>query len=103
MMSLRQEAGVGGAEEETALRQRYTQQYDALVNYLERESFQHPESVYALVRRELPNLRKALELLLQAGEMEAASSMAVDLTRFLRNLGLTRERDKWRQRVEQAL
>jgi tetratricopeptide (TPR) repeat protein len=102
--SLRQEAGTGGgAEEETALRQRYTQRYAALATYLEREAYQHPEPVYALVRRELPNLRKALALLLQAGDMEAASRMADKLTRFLGNLGLTRERDQLRRRVEAAL
>ncbi len=103
--SLRQEAGTHGVteEEETALRLRYTQRYAALADYLEGEAFQHPEPVYALVRRELPNLRKALELLLQAGEMEAASRVAAYLTKFLTDLGLTRERDRLRRRVEQAL
>ncbi len=100
--SLRQEAGIGGGEE-MALRQRYAQRYAGFADYLDRESFQHPEPVYALVQRELPNLRKALELLLQADEMEAASLMAAYLAKFLTNLGLTRERDQVRRRVEQAL
>src|SRR5260370_12024416 len=101
--SLRQEAGTQGEAEETALRQRYARRYAALAAYLQRESYQHPEPVYALVRRELPNLRKALELLLQAGDMEAASSMADKLAEFLTNLGLMRERDQLRRRLEEAL
>jgi len=102
--SLRQQAGIGeGSEEEMTLQERYAQGYAGLAGYLERESYQHPEPVYALVRRELPNLRKALELLLQTGELEATSSMADKLTEFLGNLGLTRERDQMRRRVRSAL
>ncbi len=101
--SLRQEAGTARGEEERALRERYAQRYAVLADYLDSEAFQHPEPAYALARRELPNLGKALELLLQAGEMEAASHMAGSLARFLTDLGLMRERDQLRRRVEQAL
>jgi len=101
--SLRQQTRSGGEEEEIALQERYARRYAALAAYLERETYQHPEPVYALVRRDLPNLRKALELLLQTGEVETASRMADALARFLTALGLTRERDQWRRRLEQGL
>jgi tetratricopeptide (TPR) repeat protein len=103
--ALRQEAATQGeeAEEERALRQRYAQRYAAVAAYLHREAYQHPEPVFALVQRELPNLRKALEWLVQAGDMEAASLMAADLTIFLTAMGLTRERERVRRRLEQAL
>jgi tetratricopeptide (TPR) repeat protein len=102
--SLRQEVGTQGEEEEEmALQERYAQRYAGLADYLHSESFQHPEPVYALVRRELPNLRKALEVLLQTGDMEDASVMADFLAGFLNHLGQTRERDQLRRRVEQAL
>jgi tetratricopeptide (TPR) repeat protein len=101
--SLRQAAGAARGEEERALHQRYARRYAGLATYLEDKAFQHPEAVYALVRRELPNLHKALELLLQAGEVEAALDMANSLAGFLDTLGLMRERDQLRRRVEQAL
>jgi tetratricopeptide (TPR) repeat protein len=100
---LRQEAGTAGGTAFASLSQRYARRYADLANYLKDESFQHPEPVFALMRRELPNLRKALELLLQAGEAEAASLLADKLADFLTSLGLMRERDQLRQRVEQAL
>src|SRR5262249_10050284 len=99
--SLRLEAETAGDAE--ALRQRYAGRYVDLATYLHHESFQHPEAVYAMVRRELPNLRKALEVLLQTGELEAASRLADILARFLTTLGLSREREQLRRRVEQAL
>ena len=101
--SLRQEVETTGGEEERALRERYAHRYASLAEFLEREAYQHPETVYALVRREMPNLRKALELLLQTDELEAASRVAANLARFLSNLGLSRERDQQRRRVERAL
>ncbi len=100
---LRQQTETRGGEEERALRQRYAWRYATVVDYLDREAYQHPEPVYALVRRGLPNLHKALDLLLQTGETEAASRLTHSLAGFLTDLGRNRERDQLRQRVEQAL
>lgn len=86
-----------------ALRQRYARHYAAMAFYYEREAFQHPELAYAVVPRELPNLRAALALLLQAGDLDVASKMADSLVVFLTHLGLIRERDRLRQRMEQIL
>ncbi|HEY1353099.1 MAG TPA: CHAT domain-containing protein [Ktedonobacteraceae bacterium] len=102
--SLRQEAGTQEeAAEERALRRRYAQGYAAVAVNLDKEAYQYPEPMYALVRRELPNLRKALEWLVQTGDMKTASGMANALTRFLTTMGLTRERELVRRRLEQAL
>jgi hypothetical protein len=53
--------------------------------------------VRALAQKELPNLRCALELLLEAGELDIASEMAESIARFLDYFGLLRERDELRQ------
>ncbi len=75
------------------MRARYARRYADLAAYLERESYHHPKPVYAQVRRELPNLRNTLELLLQTGVIEVASYMASNLIEFLSTMGLNRERE----------
>ena len=69
---LRSQPGAGDA----ALRERYTQRYSGLARYLYQEDNRHPQEVRALAQKELPNLRRVLELLLEAGELDAASEMA---------------------------
>jgi tetratricopeptide (TPR) repeat protein len=59
--------------------------------------------VRTLVQKELPNLRRALELLLEAGDLDAASDMADSIAKFLIIFGLFRERDELRQRVGEAV
>src|SRR5260370_116084 len=98
--SLRGQQGVG---QETDLRQRYARRYYAVADSLERQDFQHPEAVRALARRELPNLRRALAVLLEEGQMEEASSLANSLTSFLTTFGLLRGREQLRERVARAL
>ena len=44
-------------------------------------------------------LRRALELLLEADDLDAASDMADRIARFLNNFGLLRERDELRRHV----
>ena len=55
---LRSQHGAG----DPALRERYARRYYGLANYLYNEDVQHPQPVRALVQKELPNLRRALEL-----------------------------------------
>lgn len=92
-----------GANEDAELRQRYAKRYYDLAIYLDDQVFQHPQPVYALTRRELPNLRRALEVLLYEGEVDVASRMAARIATFLTIFGMTRERDQLRQRVENAV
>ncbi len=73
-----------------------------LANYLYGEDDRRPLPMRALVRRELPNLRRALTLLLEDGEVEAASGMAASMARFLDRFGLRRELEEMR-RVEEAI
>src|SRR6266446_3662904 len=89
--------------DDAALRERYAQRYHAVANYLYDEDNRRPPPVRALVQRELPNLRRALELLLEAGELDVASEMVNRIVRFLTNFGLWRERDELRRRMDQAV
>jgi tetratricopeptide (TPR) repeat protein len=86
-----------------ALRKRYAQRYYGLANYLYREDTRHPQAVRALAQKELSNLRRALELLLEAGELDTASDMADSIAYFLYYFGLLRERDELRRRVDEAV
>ena len=96
---LRSQHGAG----DPALRERYARRYYGLANYLYNEDVQHPQPVRALVQKELPNLRRALELLLEAGDLDAASDMAESIVWFLNFFGLLRERDELRRRVGEAV
>ena len=89
--------------DDAALRERYAQRYYGLANYLYHEDSRHPQPVRALEQRELPNLRRTLELLLEAGELDAASEMVDYIVKFLNFFGLGRERDELRRRVDQAV
>lgn len=91
-----------GADEDAELRQRYVGWYYSLAKHCNNLDYQQPQPVRAMVRRELPNLRHALELLYK-GEVEAASYMADYLARFLTFFGLIRERDQLRHWVENAV
>src|SRR5437016_3685741 len=86
-----------------ALRERHPQGHQGLAGYLYREDTRHPQAVRALVQKELPNLRRALQLLLEAGELNTASEMADSIAKFLNNFGLLRERDELRRRVGEAV
>jgi tetratricopeptide (TPR) repeat protein len=88
--------------DDAALRERYAQRYGALAHYLSEEDTRHPQPVRALVRRELPNLRRALELLLEASKLDAAADMENSIARFLNFFGLGRERDELRRKVAEA-
>jgi tetratricopeptide (TPR) repeat protein len=91
-----------GADDE-ALRGRYAKRYYGLARYLYGEDNRNPQAVRALVWLELPNLRRALELLLEADDLDNASDIANSIARFLNVFGLRRELEEWRQRVEKAV
>jgi tetratricopeptide (TPR) repeat protein len=96
---LRSQAGADDA----ALRECYTQRYSDLADYLSYEDNRNPHPVRALVRKELPNLRRALDLLLEVGDLDVASEMAENIAKFLNNFGLLRERDELRRRMNVAV
>src|SRR5579859_1055286 len=90
-----------GADDE-ALRERYVKRYYGLANYLYHEDDRNPQPVRALALLELPNLRRALELLLDTDALDDASSMD-SIARFLNNFGLRRELDEMRRRVNRVV
>jgi tetratricopeptide (TPR) repeat protein len=88
---------------EAALRERYSKYYYRQVHHLLDEDRYHPEPVRTLVRRELPNMQRALNMLLEDGEVDAASFMAKNISEFLMALGLRRELDKLQRQVKEAI
>ncbi|MFL5703236.1 MAG: tetratricopeptide repeat protein, partial [Ktedonobacteraceae bacterium] len=93
--------GQAGAND-LALCERYAAHYAGLANHLYDEDQRHPQAVRALVLRELPNLRRALALLLEQGQGHAAALLADRIIRFLNIFGRLRERDELRQPPMQA-
>jgi tetratricopeptide (TPR) repeat protein len=87
-----------------SLCRRYAEKYYERAAYLHDQDAQHPEPVRALARRELPNLRQALKLLV---ELEATDdvvwSMADYIAQFLDALGMTRELERQHQQVAEAM
>jgi tetratricopeptide (TPR) repeat protein len=82
---------------------RYVLHYPALAIALAGSDYRRPYAVRALVRRELPNLRRTVDLLIEIGEVEAVSDMAHRIAQFLKIFGLERERDELLQRVTKVV
>src|SRR5579859_6467218 len=88
-----------GADDK-AWRERYVKRYYGLARYLYSEDQRNPQMVRALVWLELPNLRRALDLLLDVGKLEDASHMADRIAWFLKYFGLARELNELRLKIE---
>jgi len=97
---LRTQLGV----EDAALRSRYATRYQEVARYLYFEDQKsNPRAARELARRELPNLRRALEWMLDSSALDQAAEMEDYIVRFLNIFGLRRERDELRSRVNQAI
>ncbi len=91
-----------------ALEERYWQRYYDLANYFYREDRKNPHFIRALAQRDLPNLRRGLDLALQraaaqpddADLQEAAAEFADRVARFFDVFGLRRERERLAARVD---
>jgi tetratricopeptide (TPR) repeat protein len=70
---------------------RYAARYHALARYLYQEDTRNPRPVRALVQRELPNLRRAFDLLRARSEYAAAVDLADRIAKFLNYFSLGRE------------
>jgi hypothetical protein len=94
-----------------ALEERHWQVYYGLSRYLYNADRQNPEGARAIVQRELPNLRRGLDLALahaaahpgDAAALEAAVYYANSVNKFLDNFGLRRERARVQERVDALL
>jgi tetratricopeptide (TPR) repeat protein len=84
---------IGGGVGE-GVRERYWQAYYQLANQLYHQDRKTPHQARAIVRRELPNLRRALSLALDAGALDTAVDFAKSINRFLNFFGRWRERDE---------
>lgn len=93
----------GQREIEGELARRYAERYARLARYLYNEDNRNALAVRALVRRELPNLRRGLGWWIEQGEGERAAEMADQLAKFLNNFGLRRELEEWRRRVDKLV
>ncbi|MCZ7672241.1 MAG: hypothetical protein M5U34_36520 [Chloroflexi bacterium] len=92
------------AEQREQIESRYWQIYRAVANYLYREDTQHPHEARAIALRELPNLRRALDLALAAAAddpalLETAVTFADRIALFLDVFGRWRERDGMMKQV----
>ena len=77
-----------------ALEPRYQQSYHELASYLYTSDRQNPVQARAIAAREMPNLRRALHLTVQAGDFDAAADLADSICKFLDVFGRWRERDQ---------
>jgi tetratricopeptide (TPR) repeat protein len=88
--------------DDAALLARYTARYAALAAYLYNEDQRTPHAVRALVRRELPNLRRAFDALRAQEAHEQAVAMAEAIAKFLNVFSLGRELADLRRKQEAA-
>ena len=91
----------GAGDQESLMR--YVHRYHALVSALVSSDHHKPYAVRALAHRELPNFRRALNLLIETGDVEAVSHMAGRIAWFLKIFGLERERDELLARVSEVV
>jgi len=99
------------ADRRRSLDERYWQRYAALARYFYQEDTKNPHFVRALVQRDLPNLRRGLDLALahaaarpgDAAALEAAVDFADSVNRFLDVFGLRQERARVQERVDALL
>jgi tetratricopeptide (TPR) repeat protein len=73
---------------------RYRQAYHGLASYLYFADDRTPVQARAIAAREMPNLRRALDLALAAGDAATAADLADRICKFLDNFGRWRERDQ---------
>jgi tetratricopeptide (TPR) repeat protein len=81
------------------LEERFWRRYAALADYLYRTDTQTPQQARAIAQRELPNLRRALELAVEAEAITEAVQLADRIAQFLDYFGRWRERDAMLARI----
>jgi len=87
------------ASRRVALEERYWQEYHAAAGFLYQFDDRHPHEARAIALRELPNLRRALDLCITAGQVATAVDFADSIARFLDVFGRWRERDAMMARI----
>ena len=92
------------------LEARFRQSYYELARYLYQQDDKDPLPTRAIVVRELPNLRRALDLMLASplaggteGGLDTAADLADSIAKFMNYFGRWSERDAILSQVERAL
>ncbi len=88
-----------GAERRAALEERYWQCYYVLASTLYNLDDRHPKGARAVALRELPNLRRALDLAIASGQVGPTADFADKVGKFLDNFGRRRERGALVERI----
>ena len=83
--------------------QRYWQEYYNLPINFTKPTPRHPIQARSIVLRELPNLKRALKLTIEAGALDEAVNFADSINRFLDYFGRWREMDEVTKAVEKAI
>ncbi|MBI4279204.1 MAG: tetratricopeptide repeat protein [Armatimonadetes bacterium] len=83
-----------------SMEERYCQVYYDLSRHLYNAAARDPHEVRAIAGRELPNLRRALDLTLAAGKLERGVDFADNVGRFLSWFGRLREWETLTVRIE---
>ena len=89
------------AERRAEVETRYWQNYYGTAGGLYELDIQHPHEARAIAVRELPNLQRALQLAMAAGEVEIVALFADRIASFLDIFGRRRERDAMLAQVKQ--
>lgn len=89
------------AKRRAELENRYWRAYFRTVVELDKLSTPHPHEARAMAVRELPNLQRALQLAMAAGEMETAVNFADYIARFLYILGRLHELTAMQTQINQ--
>jgi tetratricopeptide (TPR) repeat protein len=87
------------ASRRAELEERYWRRYYALANYLYDADTQHPHRARAIALRELPNLRRALDLAIAAGAAVEAVDFVGGIAWFLDCFGRWREREALLEKI----
>ncbi len=91
------------SERRQTLNRLYRSGYVTLANWAIKNEQRAPTEVRTLARYELPNMRRALSLLLESDDLDVASDHADALDQILAMLGLAYEREATHRRVQQTL
>ncbi|MHB0857438.1 MAG: tetratricopeptide repeat protein [Anaerolineae bacterium] len=87
----------------TALAVRFYGSYMGLLNWVSNNEKKLGTAARLLVRRELPNYRVAIQMLLEAQELSIATDLSHSLQRHLDALGFSREQAALAERVSKSL
>lgn len=91
------------SQHRSSVEQRYCGSYLGLLGWLTQQERRSRGLVNALVRRELPNFRRAWRILLESEQLSQATGYARHCLGFLEELGLLEEHDRMSSQLQEAV